>query len=67
MKLKDYFSTEPKGSIMEMAAHLGITQTWMSLLIHERREPSAALSVKIEKATQGLVKRQDLRPDLFLV
>jgi DNA-binding transcriptional regulator YdaS (Cro superfamily) len=65
MKLKDYFSTEPLGAIKEMAEYLKVTQSWMSLLIHERRKPSAALSKRIEEATQGLVTRRDLRPDLF--
>ena len=67
MTLQEYFSTEPLGARGEMAHYLGISLTWMSLLIHERRTPSAALAVEIEKATQGLVTRKDLRPDLFFV
>jgi DNA-binding transcriptional regulator YdaS (Cro superfamily) len=67
MTLQEYFSTEPLGARGEMAEYLGISLTWMSLLIHERRTASAALAVKIEKATQGLVTRKDLRPDLFFV
>jgi DNA-binding transcriptional regulator YdaS (Cro superfamily) len=39
----------------------------MSLLINEHRRPSAELAVKIEKATQGLVGRDVLRPDLFVM
>jgi len=67
MTLLEYFQTEPKGAIGEMAAYLGVTQTWMSLLINEHRRPSAELAVKIEKATQGLVGRDVLRPDLFVM
>jgi DNA-binding transcriptional regulator YdaS (Cro superfamily) len=67
MTLQEYFSTEPLGARGEMAEYLGISLTWLSLLIHERRTASAALAVKIEKATQGLVTRKDLRPDLFFV
>ena len=66
MKLIEYFNEEPIGAIKEMAEHLGVTQSWMSLLIHEKRKPSAALAKKIEEATQGLVTRRELRPDLFL-
>lgn len=66
MTLQEYFETEPLGARGEMAQYLGISLTWMSLLIHQRRTASAALAVKIEKATQGLVLRQDLRPDIFL-
>ena len=65
MKLKDYFAEEPIGAIKEMAEYLGVTQAWMSQIIHERRKCSAALAKRIEEATQGLVKRKELRPDLF--
>lgn len=65
MKLIEYFNEEPIGAIKEMAEYLGVTQSWMSLLIHDKRRPSAALAKKIEDATQGLVTRRELRPDLF--
>jgi DNA-binding transcriptional regulator YdaS (Cro superfamily) len=65
MDLKEYFSTEPMGARTEMANYLGISRTWMSQLIHGHKKPSAELCVQIEKATQGLVKREVLRPDLF--
>ena len=67
MRLSDYFKDEPKGAILEMAQYLGVTATWLSLLIHGHRRPSPELAVKIEEATQGLVKRQELRPDIFMV
>ena len=66
MELKEYFKEEPKGAINEMAEFLKVTPTWLSLIIHGHRQPSPKLSVAIEKATQGLVLRKDLRPDLFL-
>lgn len=65
MNLKQYFKDEPHGAKKEMADYLGITPTWMGLLIHKRRRPSAYLAKQIEKATQGLVTAHDLRPDLF--
>lgn len=65
MTLKEYFKTEPMGAVNEMAEHLEITPTWLSLLIHGHKRPSPELAVKIEKATQGLVPRNILRPDLF--
>jgi DNA-binding transcriptional regulator YdaS (Cro superfamily) len=48
-----------------MAEYLKISPTWLSLLMKGERRASAALCMKIEKATGGLVKRKDLRPDLF--
>lgn len=65
MTLEEYFKDEPMGAIAEMARFLGVSSTWLSLIIHGHRKPSALLSVSIEKATQGLVTRNALRPDLF--
>ena len=50
---------------MEMAEYLGITPTWLSLLMSGRKRASPLLAVKIEEATQKLVTREELRPDLF--
>lgn len=67
MTLIEYFKDEPTGAIAEMAAYLGISRVWMSQIIHCKKKPSPQLSVRIEDATQGLVKREKLRPDIFLV
>jgi DNA-binding transcriptional regulator YdaS (Cro superfamily) len=66
MNLQEYFKEEPKGAINEMAGFLGVTPTWMSLLIHGHKKPSPKLAIMIEKATQGLVTKKILRPDIFL-
>ena len=65
MTLVEYFKTEPYGSKKEMAEFIGVSPTWLGLLLNGTRKPSAKLAKKIEKATQGLVKREELRPDLF--
>lgn len=65
MTLTEYFATEPRGAKQEMAEYLGITTTWMSLLLSGKRVPSAKLAAALERATQGLVTRRELRPDLF--
>ena len=65
MNLKQYFKGEPHGSKKEMAEYLGITPTWLGLLIRKARRPSAVLAKKIEKATGKLVTVKELRPDLF--
>jgi len=65
MNLKQYFKDEPHGAKKEMAEHLGITPTWLGLLIRQARQPSPALAKKIEKATQKLVSAKELRPDIF--
>jgi DNA-binding transcriptional regulator YdaS (Cro superfamily) len=48
-----------------MANYLGISPTWLYLIMSGKRKASALLASKIEKATQGLVTRVELRPDLF--
>ena len=65
MNLKEYFAGEPYGSKKEMADYLGITPTWLGLLITQVKRPSPLLSKKIEKATVGLVTAKELRPDLI--
>lgn len=65
MDLRKYFQEEPYGAKKEMAEYLGITPTWLGLLISKVRKPSPKLAKKIEKATQGLVTAKELRPDLF--
>jgi len=63
--LEEYFVGEPRGAKVEMAQYLGISDVWLSMLIRGKRRASASLCKKIEKATQGLVKRKELRPDIF--
>lgn len=65
MDLKKYFDSDPRGAKAEMAEHLGITPTWISLLISGKRLASPKLAIAIELATGSLVTRQNLRPDLF--
>ena len=65
MTLTEYFKTDVRGAKAEMASYLKITPTWMSLLIAGRRKASPVLALAIEEATNGLVTKQELRPDIF--
>lgn len=65
MTLKQYFAGEPHGAKKEMAQCLGVSPTWLSLIINGSRKPSATLAIKIDEATKGLVPASMLRPDLF--
>lgn len=65
MTLQDYFKSDVRGAKAEMAEHLRITPTWLSLLISGKRRASPVLALALESATGGLVTRQDLRPDIF--
>ena len=63
MTLQEYFSTKPRGAKAALARDLGITKTWLSLIISGRSLPSAGLCFEIERRTG--VARAYLRPDLF--
>lgn len=65
MNLKQYFKNQPYGAKGRFAEKLGITPTWLGLLINKKRRPSAELAKKIEKSTKCEVLARDLRPDLF--
>lgn len=65
MTLIEYFEGKPRGSKVALANALGISKTWMALIIHGRALASPELAREIERATNGKVKRKDLRPDVF--
>ena len=65
MNLSDYFKSDIHGAKAEMAEHLKITPTWLSLIISGKRKASPVLALALENATGGLVTRQELRPDIF--
>ena len=63
MTLEQYFSDKHRGAKTDLARELGITKTWMSLLVSGRKVPSATLAIDIERRTG--IHRKYLRPDLF--
>ena len=65
MTLQEYFADKERGAKAKFAEDLGITRTWLSLLIAQSVLPSAELAVRIEKLTKRKVKRSELRYDLF--
>jgi DNA-binding transcriptional regulator YdaS (Cro superfamily) len=65
MTLDEFFNTKPRGSKIKMAKAIGVSKTWMSLVISGRQLASPELSLAIERYTKGQVKRKTLRPDIF--
>lgn len=65
MDLKWYFRGSPRGSKKAFAEKLGITSTWLGMIIGKKRKPSVALAKAIIKATKNDVTMRDLRPDIF--
>jgi DNA-binding transcriptional regulator YdaS (Cro superfamily) len=65
MTLNEFFETKPRGAKLAMANKLGVSKTWMSLVISGRALASPELSGAIERYTKGQVTRKTLRPDIF--
>jgi DNA-binding transcriptional regulator YdaS (Cro superfamily) len=66
MQLKEYFENKPHGSKADFAKSLGVTKTWLSLIMSGRKTPSPFLCIEIERLTKKKVKRKELRPDIFI-
>lgn len=45
------------------AAEVGYT--YLSLIASGKRQPGAVAAIRIERATRGVIRRGELRPDLF--
>jgi DNA-binding transcriptional regulator YdaS (Cro superfamily) len=65
MTLTEYFIDRPRGARLNLADRLGVSYTWLCLVANGKRQCSPFLAKAIEKQTRGLVKRQELRPDIF--
>ena len=62
MDIKTYIQENP-GAATKLAAFLGIPLTYLSQMASGGRAVSPVRAVAIEKATNGVVTRQDLRPN----
>tara|TARA_R110000868_G_scaffold386807_1_gene655221 strand:- start:827 stop:1045 length:219 start_codon:yes stop_codon:yes gene_type:complete len=53
------------GSQSKLADILGISQQGVSYIINHAETVSAEIAVRIDKFTNGKIKKADLRPDIF--
>lgn len=65
MNLRSFLDAQPRGYLTQLAKALGVTSVYLSQLAAGQggREPSPALCVAIEVATERQVMRWDLRPN----
>ncbi|WP_175786511.1 transcriptional regulator [Burkholderia anthina] len=63
MNLKDYISTSERGTAAKLAAHLGVSASYLSQMASGLCPISEKRCVQIEQFTHGGVTRRDLRPD----
>lgn len=54
-----------KGSQAKLASDMGCSQQYISWLLKEADQVSAEKAIAFELATDGAVKRYELRPDIF--
>lgn len=65
MTLNEYFSSGGRGSAKDLAEKLVISSPYLFQIASGLRKASPTRAVQIEKATNGLVTRKDLRPNDF--
>lgn len=67
MDLRTYLDLMPHGGISDFAHRLGISPVYLHQLAarQDGREPSPELCVLIERESQGVVTRAELRPDSY--
>lgn len=64
MKLKTYLSTLERGGVSSLAKELGISPSYLSQLASGAAPISHSRCIDIEKATNGAIRCEDLRPDV---
>ena len=64
MNIKEYLKLSGVTQA-EFADELGVTQGFIGQLVRNERPIPATKVIAIEKATNGIVSRYDLRPDVF--
>lgn len=64
MNLSEYLAQLPRGGKKLLALRLGVTASYLSRLVSGDRTITAERALQIEGATDGIVSRYALRPDL---
>jgi len=64
MNLQDYFEAKGRGSALHLAGQIGAFSSDMSSWTQGKRPVPAERCPQIEAATNGLVRCEDLRPDV---
>lgn len=65
MNLRDYYAQLSKDERKRLADDLGIKMGYLLNVVSGCKPVSRYLALALEQATRGLLKRQELRPDLF--
>jgi hypothetical protein len=60
MTLEEYFKDKPRGAKAEMCRTLGITKSWLSLIIGGKKPAGKSLAILIAMYTDDEVNAQEL-------
>ncbi|WP_347558541.1 YdaS family helix-turn-helix protein [Robbsia sp. KACC 23696] len=63
MDIKTYLAQGGRGAASKLAAALGVSPSYLSQMSGGQASISPERCVAFESATQGAIKRQDLRPN----
>ncbi|WP_443696178.1 transcriptional regulator [Pseudomonas sp.] len=64
MRLAKFVEQLPRGGKKLFAIKLGVTASYLSRLVSGDRSITAERAIQIEDATEGVITRFDLRPDI---
>ena len=66
MDLLEFKKKYKSGRFNGVARRSGTTPDYLKQIAYGYRKPSGVLARRIEKATEGMITREELRPDIFL-
>lgn len=65
MKLSNYLSSMPRGGKSAFAKRIGISNSFLWQIASGKSQIPPEVAKKIEQQTKGIVKKSELRPDLW--
>ncbi|WP_049713596.1 transcriptional regulator [Leptospirillum sp. Group II 'CF-1'] len=63
--MRTYLKTFGVAEARKLAVKLGTSYAYLSQIAYGHRRAGAVFAVRLEQATNGILRREDLRPDLF--
>lgn len=66
MELKDYIKSLERGGAKEFAKKIDVSTSFLSQMINGYSKIPIKRAKLIEKATEGKVKKETLRPDIWM-
>ena len=65
MNAKDFLKEYGTEKASAVAKKAGTSLGYIQCIAYKNRRPSPELAMRLEKASKGIIKRADLRPDIW--